>query len=111
MEIQLSHKNMSEIFELLHQARLVSETAKDAMPHSLAADKTTEGLARKILAETKRLLGNNPIVQSVNFPDGDLSWVSVRSAMQACNEALSQAYSERIRANQRGHTRGGTWPD
>lgn len=105
---------MSEIFELMHQARLISETAKDAMTHSLAAlaaDKTTESLARTILAEAKRLLPNNRVLQSLSFSDGDLSWVSVRSAMQACNEALSQEYSERARLKQPSRTRGGEWSD
>ena len=102
---------MSEIFELLHQARRVAETAKDAMGHSLAADKTTESLARTILGETKRLLPNNRIVQSLTFTDGDLSWVSVRSAMEASHEALSQENSERSRQSRESHGGGrrGSW--
>jgi hypothetical protein len=90
---------MSEIYELMHQAREVAETAKDAMGHSLAADKTTASLAQVILAEAKRLLPSNRIVQSISFAEGDLSWVSVRSAMQAVHGALSAENSSRIRAS------------
>jgi hypothetical protein len=83
---------MSELFELMHHAQQVAETAKDAMGHSLVADKTTELLARKILDEAKRLLPRNAIIQAINLPqDHDLDWTSVRSAMQAASNALSEA--------------------
>ena len=101
---------MSEVFDLMHQARGVAETAKDAMAHSLAADRTTASLAQVILSEATRLLPNNQIVQSIGFAEGDLSWVSVRSAMQAVYEALSAENSSRIRAtNTRGKRAGGAW--
>jgi hypothetical protein len=101
---------MSDVFDLMHQARGVAETAKDAMAHSLAADRTTASLAQVILSEAKRLLPNNQIVQSISFAEGDLSWVSVRSAMQAVHKALSAENSSRMRvANARGRRAGGTW--
>lgn len=96
-------QEMSDVFDLMHQARGVAETAKDAMAHSLAADKTTESLALAILAEAKRLLPSNGIVQSISFLPGDVSWVSVRSAMQAVHNALSSENFARIQAaNARG---------
>jgi hypothetical protein len=91
---------MSEIFELMHHALQVAETAKDAMGHSLAADKTTESLARKILDEAKRLLPQNAVLQAVSLPQGrDLDWTSVRSAMQAAANALSEANISRAHAS------------
>ena len=53
---------MSEIFELMHQAGEVAETAKDAMPHSLAVDKITERLAREILTAAKEVLPDHRIL-------------------------------------------------
>lgn len=101
---------MSELFELMHQAGQVAETAKDAMGHSHAADKTTESLARTILAEAKRLLPQNTIVQSLSLPDADSNWTSVRSAMTAVHEALSAENSSRHRAaNAAGRSRRGPW--
>lgn len=91
---------MSDVFDLMHQAQQLAQTAKDAMAHSLAADKTTESIARAILAEAKSLLPNNRIIESITFPQGDVSWVSVRSAMQAVHEGLSSENSARIRAAQ-----------
>lgn len=91
---------MSEIFELMHHAIEVSQTAKDAMGHSLAADKTTDALARRILEEAKRLLPNSAILQSVSLPpSGDLTWTSVRSAMEVVSTALSEANSSRVHAS------------
>jgi hypothetical protein len=89
---------MSEIFDLMHQALEVVQTAKDAMGHSLAADATTQSLARTILDEAKRLLPNDRIVQSVNLPSGDAEWVSVRSAMQAVANSLSTVNMSAVRA-------------
>jgi hypothetical protein len=101
---------MSEVFDLMHQASHVAESAKDAIAHSLAADKTTESLARVILEEAKRLLPNNRILQSIAFPEGDVSWVSVRSAMEAASEALSAANSAALQAaNARRVRTGGPW--
>jgi hypothetical protein len=80
---------MSEIFDLLHQARAVAHTAKDAMGHSLAADKTTHSLSLVILEEAKRLLPQDRVVQSLSLPTEDADWVSVRSAMEAVANALS----------------------
>lgn len=101
---------MSEVFELMHQAGQVAETAKDAMGHSLAADKTTQSLAHVILDEAKRLLPHNRIVQSVSLPPGDADWTSIRSAMTAVHEALSSEHSAALRAaNARGARRSGTW--
>jgi hypothetical protein len=80
---------MSEVSDLLHQARAVAETAKDAMGHSLAADKTTQSLAHTILEEAKRLLPGHRIIASLNLPQDDVDWVSVRSAMEAVANALS----------------------
>jgi hypothetical protein len=94
---------MSELLELMHQARQVAETAKDAMEMatSLVADKTTEKLAHVILKEAKTLLPGNGLVQSLTLSETDLPWVSVRSAMQAVHEALSQEYHGRNQANAR----------
>lgn len=103
---------MSEVFDLMHQALEVVQTAKDAMKHGLPADKTTESLAREILSEAKALLPNIKIVQSINFPEGDVSWVSVRSAMQAVQQALSKEHSAQLRAANRANAprrRLGTW--
>jgi hypothetical protein len=101
---------MAELFDLMHQARGVAETAKDAMTHSLAADRTTASLAQVILNKAKLLLPANEIVQSLSFPEGDLSWVSVRSAMHAVYEALSAENSSRhYAANARGARAHGTW--
>jgi hypothetical protein len=101
---------MSEVFDLMHQARGVADTAKDAMDHSLAADRTTASLAQVILGKAKLLLPSNEIVQSLSFPEGDLSWVGVRSAMHAVYEALSAENSSRRHvANARGARRGGPW--
>ena len=102
---------MSEIFELMHQAGEVAETAKDAMPHSLPVDKTTEKLAREILAAAKEALPDHRILKSLNFEPGDVSWVSVRSAMQAVKEALSSENMARVRAKntQRPKARRGPW--
>ena len=102
---------MSEIFELMHQAGEVAETAKDAMPHSLAVDKTTERLAREILAAAKEALPDHRILKSLNFEPGDVSWISVRSAMQAVKEALSSENMARVRAKntQRPKARRGPW--
>lgn len=94
---------MSEVFDLMHQALEVVQTAKDAMEHALPADKTTESLAREILSEAKALLPNSRIVQSINLPEGDLSWVSVRSAMQAVHQALSKEHSAQLRAANRAN--------
>lgn|SRR5215469_2612993 len=105
-------KPMSEVFNLMHQAGEVVQTAKDAMEHALPADKTTESLAREILSEAKTLLPGSRILQSINFPVGDISWVSVRSAMQAVHQALSQAHSEQLRAANRAgasRIRYGNW--
>lgn len=98
---------MSEVFDLMHQAGRVAETAKDAMGQSLAADKTTASLAQAILEEAKRLLPDNKIVQSIVLPEGDIGWASVRSAMQATHEALSSAHSQRLRAANAGRARRG----
>ena len=84
---------MSEIFDLLHQARAVAQTAKDAMGHSLAADKTTQSLSRIILEEAKRLLPQDKVVQSLSLPTEDADWVSVRSAMEAVANALSAKHA------------------
>lgn len=101
---------MSEIFELMHQARQVAETAKDAMAHSLVADKTTETLAHTILTEAKRLLPGNRLVQSLTLVEVDIQWVSVRSAMQAVNEALSREYHTRNQAAASARKgQGGQW--
>ncbi|HLW83482.1 MAG TPA: hypothetical protein VKS20_15700 [Candidatus Acidoferrales bacterium] len=102
---------MSEIFDLMHQARELAQTAKDAMAaHSPAADKTTESIARAILSEAKRLLSSNPIIESISFPQGDVSWVSVRSAMQAVCQALSSENSAHIQAANARRTRPrGPW--
>jgi hypothetical protein len=103
---------MSELFELMHHAREVAETAKDAMGHSLAADKTTETLARTILAEAKRLLSRNVVLNALDLPQGsDLDWTSIRSAMQAVANALSEANVEASRSASHGASnRGGsTW--
>jgi hypothetical protein len=80
---------MSDLFDLATQAREVAETAKDAMGHSLVADKTTETLARTILEEAKRLLPQDRIVNSLTLPPEDAGWVSIRSAMQAVAKALT----------------------
>ena len=91
---------MSELFELMNHALQVAETAKDAMGHSLVADKTTEILARKILDETKRLLPQNAVLQAISLSqDRDLDWTSVRSAMQAAANALSEANISRANAH------------
>jgi hypothetical protein len=101
---------VSEIFELMHQAGQVAETAKDAMGHSLAADKTTAALAQVILTEAKRLLPNNRIVASLALPSGDADWTSIRSAMQAVHEALSTEHTAALRqANRQGNLRRGRW--
>jgi hypothetical protein len=89
---------MSEVFDLMHQALEVVQTAKDAMGYSLAADKTTQSLARTILDEAKRLLPNHKIVQSLSLPPDDADWVSVRSAMQAVANALSSQNMSAVRA-------------
>jgi hypothetical protein len=91
---------MSEIFDLMGQANDLAETAKDAMKgHGLIADKTTQGLARTILEEGKRLLPNDRVVQSLSFENNDLDWSSVRSVMQAVSNALS---SENRRVSRQG---------
>jgi hypothetical protein len=91
---------MSELFELMHHATEVAQTAKEAMSHSLAADKTTEALARKILEEAKRLLPLNKVLQVIDLsPAGDLPWTSVRSAMEATSTALSEANSSSVQAS------------
>jgi hypothetical protein len=101
---------MSEVFDLMHQAREVADTAKDAMGQSPAADRTTASLAQEILTEAKRLLPSNRIVQSISFAEGDLSWASVRSAMQAVHQALSAENSSRLReANAGRRQRSGPW--
>jgi len=93
---------MSELFELMHHALQVAETAKDAMGHSLVADKTTETLARKILDEAKRLLPQNAVLRALDLPqDRDLDWTSVRSAMQAAANALSEANISRANVARR----------
>src|SRR5215469_14979226 len=102
---------MSEILELMHQAAEVAETAKNAMQHSLAVNKTTEKRAREILAAAKEALPDHRILKSLNFEPGDVSWVSVRSAMQAVKEALSSENMARVRAKntQRPKARRGPW--
>jgi len=103
---------MSELFELMHHAREVAETAKDAMGHSLAADKTTEALARTILLEAKRLLTRNAVLNSLDLPQGsDLDWTSIRSAMQAVANALSEANVEASRSasHAASNRRGTPW--
>jgi hypothetical protein len=83
---------MSEFLDLRDQANDVAETAKDAMKnHGLVADKTTQTLSRTIPEESKRLLPNDRVVQSLTFEVSDLDWSSVRSVMQA--EAPSAAAS------------------
>lgn len=86
---------MSEIFELMQHANNVAQTAKDAMAsQSLAADKTTDGLTRTILEEAKRLLPRNKVLAAISLPtSGDLPWTSVRSAMEAVSDALSEENS------------------
>ncbi len=87
---------MSEIFELMHHASNVAQTAKDAMEHSLAADKTTVEIARKIIEEAKRLLPQNTILKAVTLTtSGDLPWTSIRSAMDAIANALSEENTSR----------------
>lgn len=87
---------MSEIFELMHHASNVAQTAKDAMGQSLAADNTTVEIARKIIEEAKRLLPQNAILKMVNLPtSGDLPWTSIRSAMDAVANALSEENTSR----------------
>jgi hypothetical protein len=99
---------MSELFELMHHAMDVAQTAKDAMGHSHAADKTTEALTRKILEESKRLLPHNAILGAISLrSDGDLSWTSVRSAMEAVANALSQENSRTHRSSP--PTRSSPW--
>ncbi len=101
---------MSEVFDLMHQSREMAQTAKDAMMHSLAADKTSASLAQVILGEAKRLLPGSRVVQSIEFAEGDISWVSVRSAMQAVHEALSAENSSRIQAaNRSSRGPGSQW--
>jgi hypothetical protein len=99
---------MSDLFDLAAQAREVAETAKEAMDHSLVADKTTESLARTILEEAKRLLPQDQIVKSVNLPSEDAGWVSVRSAMQAVANALTSANRQKNRQII-PRRRGGPW--
>ena len=90
---------MSELFELMHHALNVAQTAKEAMEHSLAADKTTEALTRRILDEAKQLLPHNTILQAISLPtSGDLPWTSVRSAMEAAANALSEKNMSRSKA-------------
>jgi hypothetical protein len=97
---------MSELFDLATQARHVAETAKEAMGHSLVADKTTETLARTILEEAKRLLRRDRILEAVTLPSGEAGWVSIRSAMQAVANALTSETLEATRA--RNVRRSGT---
>jgi len=101
---------MSELIELMQHANNVAETAKEAMARSLAADKTTDAVTRKILDEAKRVLPRNAILEAIILrADGDLSWTSVRSAMEAVATALSEENSTRRRnaPSPRGRTKWG----
>jgi hypothetical protein len=95
---------MSEIFELMQQARRLAETAKDAMQlrNPSAPDTVSAELAKTILKEAKRLLPKDTVVQALNFSDVETPWVSVRSAMEAITESLSAKNAAGIQAaNQR----------
>ena len=92
---------MSEVFELMQQARGVAETAKDAMNDArkspgATADQTTVALTRAILKQAKSLLPNNSLVQSLDLETTD--WSSVRSAMQAVENGLSAESTARRKA-------------
>ncbi|HEY4777349.1 MAG TPA: hypothetical protein VIH56_06785 [Candidatus Acidoferrales bacterium] len=85
---------MSRLFELMHHALNLAETAKDAMRSNSIGepDEVTWGTAVTVLNEAQQLLPENPILKDLKL--SSKRWVSMRSAMEAVANSLSSANSD-----------------
>jgi hypothetical protein len=89
---------VSRLFELMHHALNLAETAKDAMRSNSIGepDEVTWGTAVTVLKEAQQLLPENTILKDMKLTSK--LWVSMRSAMEAVANSLSSANSDAVHA-------------